>query len=74
MLDFALETLGIERPALRERLLELYLALDPFPEVPEVLRRLKAAGMVTAILSNGTPKMLEAAVQVPGYPGCSMRC
>jgi 2-haloacid dehalogenase len=62
-LDFSLETLGIERPGLRERLMALYLSLDPFPEVPDVLRRLKAAGMRTAILSNGSPKMLDAIVK-----------
>jgi 2-haloacid dehalogenase len=54
--------LGIDKPGLRERLMTLYLTLDPFPEVPDVLRRLKAAGMRTAILSNGSPKMLDAVV------------
>src|SRR6266850_2564238 len=39
-LDFCLETLGIADPALRERLMTLYLTLDAFPEVPAVLRRL----------------------------------
>jgi 2-haloacid dehalogenase len=43
-LDFALETLAIEKPGLRDRLMNLYLTLEPFPEVPEVLRRLKAVG------------------------------
>ncbi len=62
-LDFALETLAIEKAALRERLMELYLTLDAFPEVPDVLGRLKAAGLQTAILSNGSPKMLEAVVK-----------
>jgi len=62
-LDFALETLGIDRPGLRDRLMTLYLALDPFPEVADVLERLKASGIRTAILSNGTPKMLKAAVE-----------
>ena len=61
-LDYALETLGIERPGLRERLMALYLRLATFPEVPETLRRLKAAGMRTAILSNGSPPMLDAVV------------
>jgi 2-haloacid dehalogenase len=61
-LDFALETLAIEGVGLRDRLMGLYLALDVFPEVPRVLAALKAAGLRTAILSNGTPKMLEAAV------------
>jgi 2-haloacid dehalogenase len=62
-LDFALETLGLADPALRRRLMDLYLALDVFPEVPDVLRRLKAAGLQTAILSNGSPAMLDAAVK-----------
>ena len=62
-LDFSLETLGIDKPGLRERLMVLYLTLDPFPEVPDVLRRLKAAGMRTAILSNGSPEMLDAIVK-----------
>jgi len=44
----------------------LYLTLDAFPEVPETLRRLKAAGIKTAILSNGTPDMLDAAVRNAG--------
>src|SRR5260370_33184714 len=43
-LDFALETLGLDRPSLRERLMSIYLTLDAFPEVPEVLNRLKQAG------------------------------
>jgi 2-haloacid dehalogenase len=61
-LDFTLETLDLTRPALRERLLDLYLRLSPFPEVPEMLARVRAAGLATAILSNGTPAMLAAAV------------
>lgn len=62
-LDFALETLGIADPALRRRLMDLYLELDAFPEVPPMLERLKAAGIGTAILSNGSPAMLGAAVK-----------
>jgi 2-haloacid dehalogenase len=62
-LDFALETLGVTKPGLRDRLMSLYLTLDPFPEVSGVLARLKAAGMRTAILSNGSPAMLDAAVK-----------
>ncbi len=65
-LDFTLETLGIDQPGLRDRLMDLYLALKPFPEVPDVLRRLKSAGMRLAILSNGTPDMLTAIVSAAG--------
>jgi 2-haloacid dehalogenase len=65
-LDFALETLGLEQPGLRGRLLDLYLALAAFPEVPEVLAKVRAAGLRTAILSNGTPAMLAAANAAAG--------
>lgn len=62
-LDFALETLGFADDTLRDRLMSLYLTVDAFPEVPETLRRLKQAGLKTAVLSNGTPQMLLAAVE-----------
>jgi 2-haloacid dehalogenase len=65
-LDFALETLAIDKPGLRERLMSLYLTLDAFPEVPNVLECLKTAGLRTAILSNGSPKMLDAVVRASG--------
>ncbi len=65
-LDYALEALEVSRPGLRSKLLDLYLRLGTFPEVPEVLRRLKAAGLKTAILSNGMPRMLKAAVDHAG--------
>jgi 2-haloacid dehalogenase len=61
-LDFTLETLAIGDPNVRDRLMSLYRTLDCFPEVPQVLRRLKEAGFVTAILSNGSPSMLADAV------------
>ena len=61
-LDFTLEAMRIDTPGLRDRLMNCYLALETFPEVHQVLERLKAAGMRTAILSNGSPMMLQAAV------------
>ena len=61
-LDFALETLDLHAPGLRDRLMSLYLTLAAFPEVPDMLRRLKTAGLITAILSNGSPAMLKAAI------------
>ena len=60
-LDFAMASLGLVDAALRERLMNLYLELDAYPEVPETLGRLKAGGMQLAILSNGSPAMLAAA-------------
>lgn len=68
-LDFALEALAIGQPGLRDRLMQLYLTLAPYPEVPEALRRLRAAGLKTAILSNGTPHMIEALVAGAGLQG-----
>ncbi|MGE5270357.1 MAG: haloacid dehalogenase type II [Thiohalocapsa sp.] len=68
-LDFALERLGMGDPALHERLMQLYLSLSPFPEVADVLRRLKGRGLQTAILSNGSPAMLRAAVESAGIAG-----
>ena len=65
-LDFTLETLGLSAPGLRERLMDLYLTLPAFPEVPDTLRRLREGGFITAILSNGSPAMLDAAVRGAG--------
>jgi 2-haloacid dehalogenase len=61
-LDFALDTLGLAADALRARLMNLYLALDCFPDATATLERLRAMGMKTAILSNGAPAMLASAV------------
>lgn len=65
-LDFSLAALGIDNPPLREKLMALYRELDAFEEVPETLARLKQGGMKTAILSNGAPEMLDAAVRANG--------
>ena len=65
-LDFALESLELDAPGLHGKLMELYLSLEPFPEVPEVLRTLRGRGLKTAILSNGTPAMLGALVERSG--------
>ena len=66
-LDWALEKCGVDGDAeLRERLLALYWELQAYPEVPEMLQTLKTAGLDTAILSNGSPDMLDGAVQSAG--------
>jgi 2-haloacid dehalogenase len=54
---------------MREPLMQAYLSLDAYPEVPGVLRRLRAAGRKTAILSNGEPKMLAAGARSAGIEG-----
>jgi len=62
-LDWALERCGQSDPELRERLLGLYFTLAAFPEVPQMLADLKTVGLATGILSNGSPAMLEGAVE-----------
>lgn len=47
-------------------LLDLYRRLPAYPEVPEVLDLLRAAGAHTAIFSNGTPEMLADATGSAG--------
>ncbi len=68
-LDWALERAGLAEPALRERLLALYWELAAFPEVPAMLAALGAQGQRLAILSNGSPGMLEGAVGSAGLGG-----
>ncbi len=65
-LDFAMASLKRDDPALRERLMGLYLKLSAYPEAGDTLKRLRAAGMKLAILSNGSPDMLAAAVANAG--------
>jgi 2-haloacid dehalogenase len=57
---------GIADTDLRDDLMNAYLGLDAYPEVPEVLSVLKDRGFRLAILSNGTPAMLDAATKNSG--------
>lgn len=65
-LDYAMAALDVDDPTLRERLMAAYLQLAPFPEVLATLRHLRGAGMKTAILTNGSPEMIERACQHAG--------
>lgn len=62
-LDYALACHGIRDGALRASLLDAYLSLDAYPEVPSTLEALRRAGMRTVVLSNGSPMMLQRAVR-----------
>lgn len=62
-LDYTFQRIKSVNPALRDKLLEAYWKLDCYPEVPVVLKNLKVGGAHIAILSNGSPAMLEAAVR-----------
>ena len=65
-LDYALEAHGCDADLLRRQLMEAYLHLECYPEVPETLLQLKNRGLALAILSNGTPAMLAAATDHAG--------
>lgn len=65
-LDWALARAGLSDPGLRADLLGLYHRLPAYPEVPAMLATLKARGLACAILSNGAPGMLAAAVDSAG--------
>ncbi len=65
-LDYAMKSLAIDDKSLRDRLMSLYQTLAAFPDAVPMLQRLKAGGLKTAILSNGTPDMLLAAVKATG--------
>ena len=49
--------------SMRNELLDLYKILSPFKEVPEVLKSLKDKNLKLAILSNGTPALLNQLVK-----------
>jgi 2-haloacid dehalogenase len=57
---------GIRDQGLLADLSAAYRALDPYPEVAEMLAALRAAGIARAILSNGTPRMLAEGVAAAG--------
>ena len=65
-LDWALEAGGVQDDRLRAQLMALYDVLPAYPEVSGVLAALRAQGFVTAILSNGSPRMLAAATRSAG--------
>jgi len=61
-LEFAFARVPSVDRVLRQKLLDAYLTLDAFPDARSALSALKARGTRTAILSNGSPRMLVAAV------------
>ena len=68
-LDYAFARVPTVDRALRPRLLDAYLELDAFPDARPALAELKARGARLAILSNGSPRMLEAIVAASGLTG-----
>lgn len=68
-LDFAAAAIGGLETGLREELLSAYRSLSTYPEVRQVLDDLKGSGARLAILSNGDPEMLDAAIDSAGLQG-----
>jgi 2-haloacid dehalogenase len=66
-LDHAFGALGLrDDDDLKNRLMDAYLSLDAYSDVAPALAELRRAGLRTAILSNGTPAMLNAGVRSAG--------
>jgi 2-haloacid dehalogenase len=61
-LDKSMKAYEID-PSMKNELLDLYKILSPFKEVPEVLKSLKEKDLKLAILSNGTPALLNQLVE-----------
>jgi len=66
-LVYACRSLGLELTAEgRAALLDAYLVLSAFPDVKPGLEALRRQGLRLGILSNGEPRMLEAAARSAG--------
>jgi 2-haloacid dehalogenase len=65
-LDYTLAAYKRQEPSLRALLMQQFLSLDCYGDVKGMLEKLRARGTKTAILSNGTPTMLTAAVNNAG--------
>jgi 2-haloacid dehalogenase len=65
-LDYAGQVIGGIPATTRASLMRAYETLSAYPEVPGVLASLKAQGATLAILTNGDPDMIDAAVKSAG--------
>jgi 2-haloacid dehalogenase len=66
-LDYAAAARGVTvGPTQRRALMDAWLSLPPYPDVPDALARLRAAGLRLAILSNGSLAMLGPLVRAAG--------
>lgn len=73
-LEYALAFHNIYDDRIKSVLRESYLSLHAYPEVPATLKKLRAAGMKTAVLSNGSPLMLDRAIQSAGLGNLLDKC
>jgi 2-haloacid dehalogenase len=68
-LDYCFERFPSVDRKLRQSLLDAYFKLDAYPDAQSVLRELKSRGERCAILTNGSPDMVGAAVEAAGLKG-----
>ena len=74
-LEYTLDRLQLQREgSMVEDLMRQYAHLSPFPENLAVLKNLRKEGLTTAILSNGSPEMLESAVTNAGMQDLLDHC
>jgi 2-haloacid dehalogenase len=66
-LDFALDAHDVSDPGLKDELMALYLKLEPYPDARDAVQAMKVKSLRAAILSNGSPSMLDAAVRSAGF-------
>ncbi len=62
-LDFACDVYGVNDEKIKKKILEAHSKLDCYPDVKETLKSIKENGLKTAVLSNGSPKALSAALK-----------
>lgn len=65
-LRYALASLDIDAPGLEDRLMASYFQLRAYDDAVQALNGLKAKGYWCAVLSNGSPRMLNAGVTAAG--------
>ena len=69
-LDFAAHSLKLElSSSVRDSLMQGYLALKAWPDVPDALAELRRSGKQLALLSNATPQILHAGIKSSGLNG-----
>jgi 2-haloacid dehalogenase len=56
-------------PQAREQILNSYFSLNAYAEVHSVLDQLRAKGLITGTLSNGSPEMLNAVLDSANVRG-----
>ena len=65
-LEYACAAIGADATGLQAAMLDAFFHLPAYPDAEPLLRTIRARGLRTAVLSNGTPAMLEAGLQSTG--------